>query len=87
MKFDFYADPGHGWVKVPKKLLKTLVIEKDISTFSYMKGVNAYLEEDGDLKKFLDAMKIAGKIVEFREHHTDKSSKIRNYRTYNKNEE
>ena len=81
-KFHFYADPGHGWVKVPFKLLKELNIEKDISTFSYVYGINVYLEEDGDLAKFLKAMKKAGKVVEFIEHHTDKTSKIRGYGMY-----
>ncbi len=81
-QFHFYADPGHGWVKVPLNLLKKLNIEKKISSFSYVYGTNVYLEEDCDLKKFLDAMKTAGKTIEFVEHHTDRTSKIRNYGSY-----
>jgi hypothetical protein len=26
--FDIYVDPGHGWVKAPRKLLADLGIEK-----------------------------------------------------------
>ena len=84
MKFDFYADPGHGWVKVTMKLIKELKIENDISHYSYQKGDNVYLEEDGDLAKFLKAMKKADKLVEFREYHINESSKIRNYACYQK---
>jgi predicted acyltransferase (DUF342 family) len=82
MKFDFYSDPGHGWVRVPMKLIKKLNIQKDISVFSYVKGDNIYLEEDNDLTTFIKAMKKVGKTVELREHHTDRVSKIRKYKIY-----
>lgn len=35
MKFQFYADPGHGWVEVKRELLKELGIEDKISSYSY----------------------------------------------------
>jgi hypothetical protein len=82
MKFPFYADPGHGWIKVPKTLLKKLGIEKNISSYSYMRKENVYLEEDCDLAKFLHAMKRIGSTVTFNESHTNRSSKIRNYMSY-----
>lgn len=82
MKFDFYSDPGHGWVKVPKSLIKKLGIEEKISVHSYMLGDNVYLEEDSDLTKFIKVMRSIGKTVEFREHHTDRTSRIRNYQMY-----
>jgi len=82
MKFDFYEDPGHGWAKVPLKLIEKLNLEKDISPFSYIRGDYVYLEEDGDLSKFVVSMKLKGKTTEFRMHHTNRSSKIRNYDSY-----
>lgn len=55
--FQFTADPGHGWLKVPRQLLAELSIEFDISIFSYISGAIAYLEEDSDAGKFMAAMK------------------------------
>lgn len=82
MKFNFYSDPAHGWAKVPLSLLKELKIDQKISSYSYVKKGNAYLEEDGDLGVFINAMKKAGKTVSFKESHTNKSSRIRNYPRY-----
>jgi len=81
-KFNFYQDPGHGWVKVSKKLLKDLGIDEKITSYSYMRGEHAYLEEDLDLTTFMDAMEKAGKPVNFNEFHTNRSSKIRGYDAY-----
>ena len=50
--FDFISDPGHGWVKVPIKLLRELGIAEKITTYSYRQGANAYLEEDCDATLF-----------------------------------
>ena len=82
MKFNFHSDPSHGWVKVPKSLIKKLGIEDKISSFSYVKNDYVFLEEDCDLALFLDAMKKEGTKVEFREYHTDRNSKIRSYASY-----
>ena len=77
--FDFYADPGHGWLKVPKSLLVDLGITGKISSHSYQRRDYIYLEEDGDLSLFIKAMRESGVEVRFREHHTNKQSKIRSY--------
>ena len=53
--YTFYEDPGHGWLKVRIKELQHLGIEKEITSYSYMKGLHAYLEEDQDLSTFLRA--------------------------------
>lgn len=88
MKFNFYSDPAHGWVKVPLKLLKELKIEKNISYCSYYRKGHVYLEEDSDLKKFIDAMKTQKGWTfseqNIRPFHTDRNSKIRNYEMYDK---
>lgn len=82
MKFDVLTDPGHGWVKVPKKLLAELGIADKITPYSYMRGDFAYLEEDCDASTFFKAMSDAGKTVEQRVRHADRSSRVRNYSSY-----
>jgi len=87
-KYNFFSDPAHGWVKVKLDELKRLGIDKDISDYSYIKGEYAYLEEDSDATKFIEAKKRLGEKVEWNELISDKSSKIRNYdnyRTYKEN--
>jgi len=90
---NFYGDPGHGWLKVPYTLLVTLGIEDGISTCSYMKkftrGWFVYLEEDCDAELVIDSFRcqleghvmIPERLI-LKYHHTDKSSRIRNYQRY-----
>lgn len=80
MKIHTYSDPGHGWAKVPKALIAELNLV--VSRHSYMRGEYAYLEEDGDLTAFVDAMTTAKKSVEFVSHHSNSSSRIRSYDSY-----
>ena len=54
-KFEFFSDPGHGWVKVPGALLRELGIVERISSYSYAAAGFGYLEEDCDLTVFFDA--------------------------------
>lgn len=56
----FYADPGHGWAKVKKSELVKLGIADKITTYSYQRGEYAYLEEDGDLTTYVNALRAAG---------------------------
>lgn len=55
MTYTFYADPGHGWLKVPMAELIQLGIASDISQCSYRDTHAAYLEEDSDMVKFFKA--------------------------------
>jgi len=57
LKFPFTEDPGHGWLRVPRKLLGKLGIAKDITSYSYQThcGQFVWLEEDADLGTFLRA--------------------------------
>jgi hypothetical protein len=82
MKFTYYTDPGHGWIRVKKQLLIQLNIAFDISNYSYMKGNSAYLEEDCDLQKLSDALIKVGKTLELIQKHTNKNSRIRSYAKY-----
>lgn len=81
--FRSYSDPGHGWVKVPHALLAKLGIADKISHHSFTRGDYAYLEEDGDLSTFHNAMLANGITPRYVGTSTsDKSSKIRNYAHY-----
>ena len=67
MKINLYFDPGHGWAAVPLILLDRLQLLDRITTYSYMRGRFAYLEEDCDLDTFMTAARAAGLAVEFRQ--------------------
>ncbi len=84
MKFDAIIDPGHGWLKVPKKLLVELGIADKITPYSYMRGDFAYLEEDQDLSTFMEAMAAQRPDVkvEQRDRYADRYSRVRNYASY-----
>jgi len=82
MKLTKFNDPSHGWLKVPKSLLKELGIEDKISSCSYMRAEYAYLEEDCDLYLFETAMNKAGRTLEIKESYTETQSKIPNYNSY-----
>jgi hypothetical protein len=82
--FDLISDPGHGWVKVPKRLLSDLLISKEISRYSYERGAFAYLEEDCDLATFFNAYRQCfGIDPKIRERVArEKRSRVRGYDTY-----
>lgn len=82
--FDAISDPGHGWLKVPCKLLCELGITKAITPYSYVKGEYAYLEEDCDLSTFMNAMREQRPDTEIKQRPriADKSSRVRNYSGY-----
>jgi len=77
-----YADPGHAWAKVSKKELIKLGIADDISSCSYENGDFAFLEEDCDLEKYILALRAKGVAYKFKENHTNRQSRIRNYYHY-----
>ena len=57
-------------------------ISAHISSFSYIKNGWAFLEEDKDLMTFMEAMQKSGQSVTFKDRHSNKSSRIRNYDSY-----
>jgi hypothetical protein len=83
MKLDFIQDPGHGWLKVPRKLLHELNIEHKISRYSYQRADFVYLEEDCDFSTFQAAMNQAGRAFTCRDRTArEKRSKIRSYESF-----
>ena len=82
--FQYFQDPGHGWVRVPVSLLEELGLIEKITTYSFVKGDYAYLEEDQDASTWVAAMKAANKDFTLVEKHTNNSSTIRNYPSFSK---
>lgn len=79
LSIPFHVDPGHGWAKVPRKLLAELNIEQTITSYSYQRGEFVYLEEDCDMAKLYDALRAKGIEPQWRYRHADQRSRIRSY--------
>lgn len=79
-----YNDPGHAWGKVKRKVLTSLGIERNISSYSYQLRDNVYLEEDVDLPMVCNAITGGNSNVRvvFVEKTTNKDSRIRGYDSY-----
>lgn len=86
-RYDFFSDPGHGWLKVERRELVELGIENQISGYSYQKGDYVYLEEDGDASKFADAWEAKHQVklmnASITYHIADRASRIRTYQPFN----
>lgn len=82
MKKVFHSDSGHGWLAVKLNELKMLGIQADISNYSFVKGKTAYLEEDCDATKFINAAKAKGITVELKEGPQRDRSPIRYFKRY-----
>jgi len=75
--FTFHTDPGHGWLEVPRGLLDVLGIAAKVSSYSYIDGARAFLEEDCDAGLLLGALRARGEPYELRELHIDRDHWIR----------
>ncbi len=75
----FYEDPGHGWLRAPIRLLEELQIVDQISHYSYLLGQYAYLEEDCDAGKLIQALKQDCEIYKVVKHYCQNESTIRQY--------
>jgi hypothetical protein len=77
-----HTDPGHGWLAVKFKEIKDLGIADKITTYSYVKGSTAYLEEDCDLATFFNAYRARnGQDPLYRESYRDRTA-IRGFKRY-----
>ena len=71
--YTYHSDPGHGWLGIGDK----------ISSYSYINGGKAYLEEDCDMGLFIRTMEAKG--VEVKLAHVNEPTKdsfIRSYRRF-----
>ena len=81
MDFILYDDGAHAWAQVEKSLLADLNIASEISSYSYMHGGSAFLEEDCDLGVLIKALKSRGIDFEFIDKY-DENSPIRTFDRY-----
>lgn len=86
MKFHFYQDPGHGWLKVPRRLLVQMGLIKKISPYSCQRKDFVYLEEDADMTMFETLWKrvlapTKGDL-DYKVYTTDRNSRIRGYASF-----
>jgi len=82
LSLQYFTDPGHGWVSVKRQTLIDLGIADQISTYSYMRGASAYLEEDCDLSLLFKACDSSGIELTLKTKHTNNRSPIRSYAVY-----
>jgi hypothetical protein len=82
LKLNYFTDAGHGWVSVKLQVLRDLGIADQVSTYSYMRGSSAYLEEDCDLGLLYKACDAIGLKIDLTEKHTNNRSPIRSYAVY-----
>jgi hypothetical protein len=79
--FTFFADPGHGWLKVsPADCLELGLTAASFSAYSYRDEKFFYLEEDCDAAIFVNAFRAKHGAIEFRESHCNSESAIRRKR-------
>lgn len=82
LRLTFYADPGHGWLEVPRDLLHGLGIADKITPYSYQRMDKVFLEEDCDFATFALAMKERGLPFDVVETHTNRDSFVRSLPRY-----
>jgi hypothetical protein len=83
IKLQFFSDPGHGWVRFPKKRLVKLGIADKITPYSYERNGQAFLEEDCDVTTLVNALKGVGYTdIKFVGSSSNRTSKIRSYSSY-----
>lgn len=75
MNLTVHLDPGHGWLEIPTSVLVQLQIVDQISKYSYLGdfGRTAYLEEDCDAPKAIEALEQRGiePKLKYRDHNRD----------------
>jgi hypothetical protein len=79
----FMSDPGHGWFKIERKILRSLDSFYKISSYSYERGTSVFLEEDQDAEIIFLELKRRGVDVRIKiAKQSNKLSKIRSYNRF-----
>lgn len=83
--FTFYADPGHAWLKVSLEDLRDVNLSvMNLSSYSYRREDNFYLEEDMDASLFFAAYRAKhGTYPQTKNSHGNGRSIIRTYPRWN----
>jgi hypothetical protein len=82
-RLKFISDPGHGWLRVPHKVIADAGLsKKDFSSDSYVDDDYMYLEEDMDAGVFVGTFKrlngVEPEIEWTTVRYTDIRTKLRN---------
>jgi hypothetical protein len=80
--FNFFNDPGHGWLEVPVELIRRYDLRYKISCYSYMTQTHVYLEEDRDANLLLGKLRDEGVTFSIVDFNDDEESEIRCYAWY-----
>lgn len=87
--FIYFHDAGHGWLRVPLRLLQTLGIQGKVSSFSYEwedsreEVTYVYLEEDCDMPLFMRKATEEGYKINIKEQYCGRvAQSIRQLRSY-----
>lgn len=79
---EMFEDPGHAWCKVRRDDKIFQMIAKEVSNFSFQRGNCVYLEEDCDLGLYYNKLVELGYEIKWKYNHTDDTSRIRGYESY-----
>jgi hypothetical protein len=83
LTYNYYSDPGHGWLEVKLDELVELGIKNKISHYSYIRGDAVFLEEDCDMSTYMNAMESKGLTIKLSYiNEREKESFIRRLRPY-----
>jgi hypothetical protein len=84
-EYIYHTDAGHGWLEVSRAIIASIGMKpEDFSGYSYCDGASLFLEEDGDMTRFLTAyQKVFGQDPVIRELHARWGDSV--IRTYSRN--
>ena len=84
-EYIYHTDAGHGWLEVPRSTIASIGMKpEDFSGYSYCDAASLYLEEDGDMTRFLKAFaNVYGRDPVIREIHARWGDSV--IRTYSRN--
>lgn len=91
LKYTFFSDPGHGWLRVPTKDMLEIMGDdfKLITRYSYTSRPKmnelpryVYLEEDCDCSRFSHQVEAKGATLEIKVKNSNSESSIRGYNKF-----
>lgn len=82
-RLKFISDPGHGWLRVPHKVIADAGLsKKDFSGSSYVDNDYMYLEEDLDAGVFIETFKrLNGAEPEYEMEYVGETDRVYRIRT------
>jgi hypothetical protein len=78
----YHQDSAHGWLEVPDRELQIMGLQEQITPYSYLHQGKAYLEEDLDMRTFLDIRRLLPKPYVIHNNYMDGICFIQEYPAY-----